>query len=80
MTSNAGLARVITELTNAIASLHPHLTPTVIYDPFQADRSFDLSTRVGHQAYAEACASLDENCQWNRSVEIFRSFVVALNL
>ena len=80
MTSNAALARAITELSNAIALLRPPPTPAAIYDPFQADRPFNLTTRLGQQAYAEACAPLDDNCKWDGSVETFPSFVVALKL
>ena len=66
MTDNANLAIAIAALTNAIAVLAPPPTPAAVFDPFVEDKPFDLSSRVGSQAFSEACAPLDQ--KWDGSV------------
>ena len=54
MADNAALAAAITAISNTIATLRPAPPAAVVFDPFAEDQPFNLSTRIGYQAYIDA--------------------------
>ena len=78
MADQLALTQAITALTNAIAFLQPPPQPAAVYDPFASDVPFNLSTRLGSQAYSDISSPLDE--VWDGSVNTFPSFMVALTI
>jgi len=72
-------ARVLA-MTNAIAALTTMINnirppaPTPVFDPFQGDVPFDLSTCAASQAYINVSAPLQD--EWDGNVATFSSFVV----
>ena len=78
MVDHVALTQAITALTNAISFLQPPPEPAAVYDTFAPDVPFNLSTRLGSQAYSDISSPLDE--VWDGSVNTFPSFIVALTI
>ena len=79
MSDNTVLANAIAALAAAVAAIRPPaVTPKIYEDPFATNDPFDLSSRVGSNAFLSSSAPLD--VIWDGDVANFPSFVVALRL
>ena len=78
MSDNAAIAAALTALATAVAALRPQAAIPKVYDPFESNDPFDLSTRSGSSAYAQVSSQLDTVC--SSDVSSFPSFVVSLRV
>ena len=81
MADNDALAAAIIALTNVLQTIRAPpapIAPKPVFDPFDSNDPFDLSTRAGSTAYTTISAPLDEI--WDGHVSTFPSFIVALRL
>ena len=60
MAGNKTLAAAILALTNAIALIQRPTAAPPVFDPFSSDQPFNLSIKLGSQAYADISAPLEE--------------------
>lgn len=73
---NALLAAAITQLTQMIAQQQQPRAP--IYDPYDPTQPFDLSNRVGNEAYNNAKAILKQT--WDGTTSGFPEFLLAIRM
>jgi len=76
MTDNTATAAALQALAAAIAALQPADTSRKIYDSFESNNPFDLSTCSSCSAYDKIFSTLDN--VWSGEVDNFPSFVVSL--
>lgn len=73
---NALLAAAITQLTQIIAQQQQPRVP--IYDPYDPTQPFDLSNRVGNEAYNNAKAALNQT--WDGTTAGFPEFLLSIRM
>lgn len=73
---NALLAAAITQLTQVLAQQQQPRAP--IYDPYDPTQPFDLSNRVGNEAYNNAKTALKQT--WDGSTANFPEFLLAIRM
>ena len=78
MSDNAAIAAALTALATAVDTLRPPEAMPKVYDPFELNDPFDLSTRSRSSAYAQVSSQLDTVCSGD--VSSFPSFVVSLRV
>ena len=78
MTDTATLVAAMTALADAIRAMPQAAVNPKVYDPFQSNDSFDLSSRSGSMTYERISAPLDE--PWDGDVSKFPSFVTELRI
>ena len=78
--TEASVLATINEIT-ALATMINNIRPPVrtpVFDPFQEDVPFDLSTRAASQTYIDISAPLQD--EWDGNVATFPSFIVSLQM
>lgn len=82
---NKTLANALQALANMITSLQqnqaaipaaPCSVYAAIFNPFESNQPFDLSTHLHPTAYPTACSALEES--WDGSPDTFSSFIICL--